>query len=267
MSNQSTIDRIDKKDVLFYIEKLSCAYVSDQPVLEAKDLYIPKRKITVLLGPSGAGKSTLLETLGLMTQTVNGESSSIMFYPTDTDEYNLAEMWDDTQEEERYKVRMLYYSFIFQSTNLMPNFTALENVGLTELIQNKPESEAYFNAIESLVKNLSVTSLSYQKKPFEFSGGERQRLAFARAINPEFTVLFGDEPTGNLDHFNSVKLMHFIREFITKQRENVSAIIVSHNIPLTLDFADRIIVLSKGDNNVATIDPHFIYDRDQLKWD
>ncbi|HKK81389.1 MAG TPA: ABC transporter ATP-binding protein, partial [Prolixibacteraceae bacterium] len=267
MSNQSTIDRIDKKDVLFYIEKLSCAYVSDQPVLEAKNLYIPKRKITVLLGPSGAGKSTLLETLGLMTQTVNGESSSIMFYPTDTDEYNLAEMWDDTQEEERYKVRMLYYSFIFQSTNLMPNFTALENVGLTELIQNKPESEAYFNAIESLVKNLSVTSLSYDKKPFEFSGGERQRLAFARAINPEFTVLFGDEPTGNLDHFNSVKLMHFIRDFITKQRDNVSAIIVSHNIPLTLDFADRIIVLSKGDNDVATIDPHFIYDREQLKWD
>ncbi len=267
MSNQSTIDRIDKKDVLFYIEKLSCAYVSDQPVLEAKNLYIPKRKITVLLGPSGAGKSTLLETLGLMTQTVNGESSSIMFYPTDTDEYNLAEMWGDTQEEERYKVRMLYYSFIFQSTNLMPNFTALENVGLTELIQNKPESEAYFNAIESLVKNLSVTSLSYEKKPFEFSGGERQRLAFARAINPEFTVLFGDEPTGNLDHFNSVKLMHFIRDFITKQRDNVSAIIVSHNIPLTLDFADRIIVLSKRENNVATIDPHFIYDRDKLKWD
>ncbi len=267
MSGHQKSDKIDKSRVLFYIEKLSCAYVENQPVLEAKKLTIPKRKITVLLGPSGSGKSTLLETLGLMTQTVDNKSSSIQFFPNDIDEHNLADMWADNQEPERYHIRMQYYSFIFQSTNLMPNFSALENVGLTELIQNKPESEAYFNAIESLVKNLSVTSLSYDKKPFEFSGGERQRLAFARAINPEFTVLFGDEPTGNLDHFNSVKLMHFIREFITTQRENASAIIVSHNIPLTLDFADCIIVLSKRENGISTVDPHFIYNRDELKWE
>jgi ABC-type lipoprotein export system ATPase subunit len=258
--------QIKKNEVLFYIEKLSCSYVSNQTVLDANDLVIPKRKITVLLGPSGSGKSTLLETLGLMTKTVDSKTSSIKFYPNDTEEYDLAAIWDDNQEAERYDVRLKYYSFIFQSTNLMPNFSALENVGLTELIQNKLESEAYFNAIESLVKNLSVTSLSYTKKPFEFSGGERQRLAFARAINPEFTVLFGDEPTGNLDHFNSIKLMHFVRDFITNQRENVSAIIVSHNIPLTLDFADRIIVLSKRENGVSTIDPHFVYDRDKLEW-
>lgn len=263
-------DQINTQDsaqsVLFDIEKLSCAYGNNSPVLVAENIQIPRRKITVLLGPSGAGKSTLLETLGLMTKTVNGTTSSIKFHPSPDKEYNLAEMWDDNKEAGRYHVRMLYYSFIFQSTNLMPNFTALENVGLTELIQNKPESEAYFNAIESLVKNLSVTSLSYGKKPFQFSGGERQRLAFARATNPEFTVLFGDEPTGNLDHFNSVKLMHFIRDFITRQRENVSAIIVSHNIPLTLDFADRIIVMSKRADGVSTIDPHFVFDRDQLKW-
>lgn len=262
--SDKTVD--NSNDILFLIEKLSCAYVPGQPVLEANNFYIPKRKITVLLGPSGAGKSTLLETLGLMTQTVQPETSTIKFFPTEDEEYDLAGIWEEEKEAERYKIRLLYYSFIFQSTNLMPNFSALENVGLTELIQNKPESEAYFNAIESLVKNLSVTSLSYTKKPFEFSGGERQRLAFARAINPEFTVLFGDEPTGNLDHFNSVKLMHFIREFITKQRNNVSAIIVSHNIPLTLDFADRIIVLTKKENGISTIDPHFIYDRDNIKW-
>ncbi|MBN2807776.1 MAG: ATP-binding cassette domain-containing protein, partial [Prolixibacteraceae bacterium] len=220
MSDQPNQHSVDPKKTLFYIEKLSCSYNEGKPVLDAKELIIPKRKITVLLGPSGSGKSTLLETLGLMTQTVNNESSAIYFYPTDDHVHNIADMWGEDQEDERYEIRLLYYSFIFQSTNLMPNFSALENVGLTELIQNKPESEAYFNAIESLVKNLSVTSLSYEKKPFEFSGGERQRLAFARAINPEFTVLFGDEPTGNLDHFNSVKLMHFIREFIAKQREN-----------------------------------------------
>jgi len=266
MADNLHSENYDRKDILFDIQKLSCAYVNSQPVLEAKNLIIPKRKITVLLGPSGSGKSTLLETLGLMTKTVDKESSIIKFYPTDDEEYDLADIWGEDQEADRYKIRMLYYSFIFQSTNLMPNFTALENVGLTELIQNKPESEAYFNAIESLVKNLSVTSLSYTKKPFEFSGGERQRLAFARAINPEFTVLFGDEPTGNLDHFNSVKLMHFVRDFVNNQRQNVSVIIVSHNIPLTLDFADRIIVLSKRESGVSIIDPHFIFDRDKLKW-
>lgn len=266
MTDQPVEAKVDRKNILFHIEKLSCAYNNNRVVLEAEDIVIPKRKITVLLGPSGSGKSTLLETLGLMTQTVNAETSSIKFYPTDDAEHNLANLWGGNQEPERYNIRMLYYSFIFQSTNLMPNFSALENVGLTELIQNKPESEAYFNAIESLVKNLSVTSLAYDKKPFEFSGGERQRLAFARAINPEFTVLFGDEPTGNLDHFNSIKLMHFIRNFITTQRENVSAIIVSHNIPLTLDFADRIIVLSQRESGCSTIDPHFVYDRDTLKW-
>ncbi len=267
MSDQTSQVENRESNTLFYIEKLSCAYGNNPPVLEANNINIPRGKITVLLGPSGAGKSTLLETLGLMTQTVNPETSSIIFTPTENDEFNLADIWGEQQEAQRYDIRLKYYSFIFQSTNLMPNFTALENVGLTELIQNKPESEAYFNAIESLVKNLSVTSLSYTKKPFEFSGGERQRLAFARAINPEFTVLFGDEPTGNLDHFNSVKLMHFIREFITKQRTNVSVIIVSHNIPLTLDFADRIIVLSKKSSGVSTIDPHFVFDRDQLQWD
>lgn len=266
MSDIQDTGGIQRRDILFQIEKLSCAYVINQPVLEANDFYIPKRKITVLLGPSGSGKSTLLETLGLMTKTVDHETSVIKFYPTDDEEYDLADIWTDKQEADRYRIRKLYYSFIFQSTNLMANFSALENVGLTELIQNKPESEAYFNAIESLVKNLSVTSLSYSKKPYEFSGGERQRLAFARAINPEFTVLFGDEPTGNLDHFNSIKLMNFVRDFITNQRENVSAIIVSHNIPLTLDFADRIIVLTKKENGISTIDPHFIYDRDKLKW-
>ncbi len=266
MADQSKLGESFGKKVLFHIEKLSCAYGNNPPVLEASEIIIPREKITVLLGPSGAGKSTLLETLGLMTQTVNPETSSIHFYPTENEVHDLARIWGDHQENERYDIRLKYYSFIFQSTNLMPNFSALENVGLTELIQNKPESEAYFNAIESLVKNLSVTSLSYSKKPFEFSGGERQRLAFARASNPEFTGLFGDEPTGNLDHFNSVKLMHFIREFITKQRSNVSAIIVSHNIPLTLDFADRIIVMSKKLNGVSTIGPHFVYDRETIGW-
>jgi ABC-type phosphate transport system ATPase subunit len=98
MSDQTITNNIDRKDILFYIEKLSCAYIPGQPVLEARDLIIPKRKITVLLGPSGAGKSTLLETLGLMTKTVDKESSSIRFFPTDDVEYDLADIWGDDQK-------------------------------------------------------------------------------------------------------------------------------------------------------------------------
>jgi ABC-type cobalamin/Fe3+-siderophores transport system ATPase subunit len=109
MSDQPKKDGIDRKNVLFQIEKLSCAYNEGQPVLEAEELIIPKGKITVLLGPSGSGKSTLLETLGLMTQTVNNETSVIKFFPNDNDEYDIADLWGENQEAERYNIRMLYY--------------------------------------------------------------------------------------------------------------------------------------------------------------
>jgi ABC-type nitrate/sulfonate/bicarbonate transport system ATPase subunit len=166
------------------------------------------------------------------------------------------------------KIRQDYFSFIFQSTNLMSNFTAIENVTLTDLIKSKDTDFAIYKAINTLVEDLSISSLEFEKLPSAYSGGERQRIAFARAAIPEFSVLFGDEPTGNLDHFNSNKLMFFIQEFI-RNHKNKSALIVSHNIDLALDFADRIIILTKNYENASsssTILEEFILDKDVVNW-
>lgn len=255
---------------VFEIKQIECSYGKEKTVLKAQNICIPRGKVTVLLGPSGAGKSTLLESLGLMTQTITPKTSEVIFYPEKGSKgYPLQELWEENFMELRYKIRQDHYSFIFQSTNLMPNFTAIENVSLTELIQSQETESAVYNAIKTIADDLSVTSLNFNKLPFAFSGGERQRIAFARAVNPEFSVLFGDEPTGNLDHFNSNKLMRFIRNFIL-EHDNKSALIVSHNIDLALDFADRIIILtsnSKDDNCASAIHDEFILDRGTMGWE
>lgn len=259
-----------EQDAIFKINKINCSYPnSNKVVLIADNVVIPRGQVTVLLGPSGAGKSTLLESLGLMSKTVEPGSTNILFSPEkDKPGYPLEQMWDHHYEELSYKIRQEHFSFIFQSTNLMPNFSAVENVELTELIQKKEEDAAVYKSIKTMINELNIFSLKFDKKPFAFSGGERQRIAFARAVNPSFSILFGDEPTGNLDHFNSNKLMKFIREFIISH-ENKSSLIVTHNIDLALDFADRIIILTKTSDALdapSTINHEFILDESVCKW-
>lgn len=262
--------RYDKeKESVFHIDNLECSYSEGTVVLKAKDINIPRNAVTILLGPSGSGKSTLLESLGLMSKTINPDSTRLTFFPEPGKKgYPFAKLWDDKNKELLSKIRQDYFSFIFQSTNLMSNFTAIENVTLTDLIKSKDTEYANYKAIDTLVQDLSISSLEFEKLPSAYSGGERQRIAFARAAIPEFSVLFGDEPTGNLDHFNSNKLMFFIQEFI-RNHKNKSALIVSHNIDLALDFADRIIILTKNYENASsssTILQEFILDKDVVNW-
>jgi ABC-type lipoprotein export system ATPase subunit len=258
------------KESVFHIDNLECSYSEGTVVLKAKDIKIPRNSVTILLGPSGSGKSTLLESLGLMSKTINSESTQLTFFPEPGQKgYPFEQLWDDKNKELLSKIRQDYFSFIFQSTNLMSNFTSIENVTLTDLIKSKDTVFANYKAINTLVEDLSILSLEYEKLPSGYSGGERQRIAFARAAIPEFSVLFGDEPTGNLDHFNSNKLMFFIQEFI-RNHQNKSALIVSHNIDLALDFADRIIILTKNYEDASsssTILEEFILDKDVINWD
>jgi len=263
--------RYDKdREAVFHIDNLECSYSEGTVVLKTKDIKIPRNAVTILLGPSGSGKSTLLESLGLMSKTINPESTRLTFFPEKGEKgYPFEQLWADKNKGLLSKIRQDYFSFIFQSTNLMSNFTAIENVTLTDLIKSKDTDFAIYKAINTLVEDLSISSLEFEKLPSAYSGGERQRIAFARAAIPEFSVLFGDEPTGNLDHFNSNKLMFFIQEFI-RNHKNKSALIVSHNIDLALDFADRIIILTKNYENSAsssTILEEFILDKDVVNWD
>lgn len=255
---------------VFQIEHLECSYIPGQVVLKASDVNIPRNYVTILLGPSGAGKSTLLESLGLMSQTIDPKNTRIKFYPEpDQKGYPFEQLWEDKHRALLNKIRQDNFSFIFQSTNLMSNFNAIENVTLTGLIQSQPLPLATYKAINTTVEDLGIKSMAYDKLPSAFSGGERQRIAFSRAAIPEFSVLFGDEPTGNLDHFNSNKLMEFIHNYIRKNK-NKSALIVSHNIDLALDFADRIVILTRNFENAdstSIILEEFILDKEVLDWD
>lgn len=233
---------------IFKIKDLACSYNGKDDVLIVNELNISEGQIVVLLGISGAGKSTILETLGLMSNTIKN-GSKVTFCP-DEKEYRFNQLWTHKNHDEMSAIRRKHFSFIFQNTNLMPNFTAYENISITQMIEGIPKEEAINNA-RSLAKSLGL-EISEKKKAFEMSGGEKQRAAFIRAISPDFTVLFGDEPTGNLDRKNAHMLLSILRKTIKEKKK--TAIIVSHDISMALEFADTIIVLKKGNGNVRKKD-------------
>jgi ABC-type lipoprotein export system ATPase subunit len=285
-----------KNNPLFKIENLTCSYNNIDPVLFIKELEIPTGEICVLFGRSGSGKSTLLETLGLMSNTITqsknpinviGEKEKISFNKDDkmsikfygkneeityvdklvSDFKNNNDIWSDNKKNKliQHKLRENYFSFIFQNTNLMSNFTVEQNAAIPELAvlnsikcdfdKNKcPYKEfsdecdmetgtcAIIHARQTLVKDLNIPFDKLKETPLKLSGGQKQRITFARAHNSKFTVLFGDEPTGNLDAHNSEELMKVVRRLIEEEKDK-SAIIVSHSIPLTLQFSDRIVLI------------------------
>ena len=232
---------------IFEISDLVCAYDhNEQPVFLIKDLTIPQNAITTILGKSGSGKSTLIETLGLMNRTI--KSGKISFFP---DGNNIAfdrNTWDNP----RYlaEIRKKNFSFIFQEDYLMPNYTPKENMMISYLIQSPKQNDNIKLILEWLLKSLGLdTDDLLNRKPSEMAGGQKQRLSFIRALLKKFTVLFGDEPTGNLDEGNSIILLNLLKEFLKSdklvQMHDRSAILVSHNIGLSVDYSDKIIVLTE----------------------
>lgn len=234
---------MNPEQAVFRIQNLSCSYIGKRTrVLCIDHLDLPRGKLIVILGKSGSGKSTILEALGLMNNTMDPDSSIIFSPGVGSEIVNYQEVWKSSQKQNIDSIRKQHFSFIFQSTNLMPNFTAYENIIMSLLIQGKDQDYSMQLAEEFMTK-VDLKDISKRKKTFELSGGQKQRLAFVRAIIRDFTVLFGDEPTGNLDEVNSRELMHLLKESI-KSRDR-TAIIVSHNIELSCDFADQILVLTK----------------------
>lgn len=266
---------------LFSIQQSNCYYKDSQnnkfiEVLninnQIDELIIPREKITIIVGASGSGKSTFLETLGIMNNTIQPNpkgSSSIKFEQPEakggvyTKDYINDEIWNDKIFTERIDIRNVHMSFIFQETNLMPNFSAIDNVCITDMVKGggSPYLCSYMKAL-IIFLDLELGHLPIEVSPKNISGGERQRIAFARAIVPEFNILFGDEPTGNLDHRNSTEVMSILKEYIDHDKK--SAIIVSHDLNLALYFADRIILLNKNlINGLGEIQKKNIFDRDK----
>lgn len=234
---------------LYDIANLRCSYDKNyqegasRVVLEIKHLVIPRGKMIFIVGESGIGKSTILETLGMMNNTIVPDAETrFVFWDEHEQETNLKEMWTKN-DHVLSDFRMKNFSFIFQSTNLMKNFTAFENIAFTRMLQGYTQFSS-FQRTKKIMADLGLEHVDERRMAQELSGGQQQRLAFARAIIPEFTVLFGDEPTGNLDAENAVRVMEILSRKLT-EHEGACAIIVSHDMHLAVTFADVIIKIRK----------------------
>lgn len=236
--------------MLYEIKNLQCTY--DRHYIEGKSkivlridhLVIPRGKKIFIVGESGIGKSTILEVLGMMNNTIVPNDSTIFkFYEENNNPSDLLTMWKNNDDDELSDFRKKHFNFIFQSTNLMRNFTAFENISITRMLQGYSQDEA-FAKTRKVMADLGLEHIDESRMAQELSGGQQQRLAFARAIIPDFTVLFGDEPTGNLDADNARNAMKLLSDKL-HEKQGSSAIIVSHDMRLAIDFADVIIKIKK----------------------
>jgi len=251
---------------VFEINNLKCAYSNNKTVLHIDELKIPAGKLVFVLGVSGIGKSTLIETIGLMNNTIaNSDDCKVQFSSNKITE-DISGIWNKGNDY-LSSFRKKHFSFIFQNTNLMPNFTAGENMAVRMLLEGKSLEESKDKVVHFMEK-LNLDPSLFDRNIYELSGGQRQRLAFVRAIASDFGVLFGDEPTGNLDKDTAHRLMRTLKEILAEL--NGSGLIVSHDIPLALNFADIILLLSRKHDNGEVYghvdDRHYLIKQEDGNW-
>ncbi len=246
---------------VFEIEGLECSYPrngdrSGKVVLRVEKLDIPRGMVTVILGMSGSGKSTLIETLGLMNRTM--KKGEIHYFHRTGKITIRPSIWE--RPAQLATIRNRHFSFIFQQDFLMPYYTPEENMRIGRLIQGRtPETDGLRNEMVSRCRWMGIDpQVLDSQMPADLSVGQRQRISFIRATLKEYDVLFGDEPTGNLDEANAELLLDVLHESVHQKPER-SAILVSHNIPLSVAKAGCIIVLSQvaGDLYEVSRDHHF----------
>ena len=199
-------------------------------VLKGVDLHIKKSEIVAIVGPSGAGKTTLLHILG----TLDKASSADVLIIDDQDITRL-------KDKALSKFRNKHIGFIFQFHQLLPEFTALENVCIPAYIANRPKQEVIKEAKEIL--DFLGLSDRMDHKPNELSGGEQQRVAVARALINKPDVIFADEPSGNLDTIASKSLHELF--FSLRDQFKQTFVIVTHNEELA-NMADRKLEMKDG---------------------
>ncbi|MDO9137238.1 MAG: ABC transporter ATP-binding protein [Lutibacter sp.] len=207
-------------------------FYGELEVLKGVDLSIKKGEIVAIVGPSGAGKTTLLQILGTLDYPSKGKDSKLAISTK-----NILELKDN----ELSKFRNQHIGFIFQFHQLLPEFTALENVCIPAFIGNTSKKDAE-NKAKELLNFLGLSSRMHHK-PNELSGGEQQRVAVARALINNPDVIFADEPSGNLDS-SSAKNLHELF-FTLRDTFNQTFVIVTHNKELA-EMADRKLEMIDG---------------------
>lgn len=206
-------------------------YYDDLHVLKGVDLHIKKGEIVSIVGASGAGKTTLLQILGTLDS----------FQDTQTKlQINGVDI-GSLSRKKLAKFRNENLGFIFQFHQLLPEFTALENVCIPAFIKNTPKADAIKRAKELL----SFLGLSHREehKPNELSGGEQQRVAVARALINNPVIILADEPSGNLDTESAENLHNLF--FKLRDEFGQTFVIVTHNEELA-NMADRKLVMQDG---------------------
>jgi len=198
-------------------------------VLRGVDLEIRPGEIVGLLGPSGSGKSTMLQAIGLLE---GGFGGKIEIAGTDASTLN---------GDARTALRRDHLGFVYQFHHLLPDFTAIENVVLPQLVAERTQAEAQERAIELLSALGLAQRLSH--RPSQLSGGEQQRVAVARALANKPELVLADEPTGNLDEATADRVFDQFLKLV--RGEGSAALIATHNERLA-DAMDRVVRLHEG---------------------
>jgi len=198
-------------------------------VLQGIDLTVEKGEIIGLVAPSGAGKSTLLHIAGLLDKPDSGQICVA------GDSKNL------NSDRVRTNIRKTKFGFVYQSNNLLPEFSALENVVLPQLVAGMLKKHA-FDRARMLLEKVGLDHRA-NHRPGTLSGGEQQRVAFCRALANKPNLLLADEPTGNLDTETSASVFDTVVNLA--KETGLSAIVATHNLDLASRL-DRIIYLNKG---------------------
>jgi putative ABC transport system ATP-binding protein len=198
-------------------------------VLKGIDLQLHTGELTLLMGPSGSGKTTLLSILGCILSPTEGRLSVSGF---DT---------DDMSKEELADLRRKHVGFVFQSYNLVPTLTAVENVMLALDLRDLSGPDAYDYAVDAL----EAVGLGHRinAMPSKMSGGEKQRVSIARSLAGSPSVILADEPTAALDAKNGMAVMELLARVAQDTGRAVLAVTHDHR---TLQFADRIITIDDG---------------------
>lgn len=240
------------RDTLFSIRNLSCQYPGSQfPALEIDAFDIYRGELVFFLGVSGVGKSTLIESLGLMNRTIVPNTASTLDYHSENETFSLFDLWA-AGERTLSQFRSERYSFIFQESNLFEKLSLKSNAIIPALANNVDIASISDEArgLASLLLSNVPESDYIHKNAGSISGGQKQRLAFIQAIVSSHDVLFGDEPTGNLDWGNATKVMETLLQHI--RRNHRTGLVVSHDIHLSTAFADRIVLLTGKNDSKQT---------------
>lgn len=196
--------------------------------LDGVNVEFNRNEFTAIMGPSGSGKSTLMHVMAGLDSATSGSA-----YIGDTDLSNLS-------DKELTSLRRDRLGFIFQSFNLVPTLTAAENITLPTDIAGGKIDKAWFTEVTDRLG----LSQRLSHRPAELSGGQQQRVACARALVSRPEIIFGDEPTGNLDSNSSREVLSILRTAVDQDGQTV--VIVTHDARAA-SYADRVIFLRDGD--------------------